>query len=92
MNRDDTTTLRSIIVFAGTWTLYQVLRAANCDARILAAAGAIIPVTFPIVGEPSIAIGMGTHAPNSMRWGIVTEEEVAPLTEPAEAASKRACA
>lgn len=75
MNRTDVKTLTSIIVFAGTKTIYSVLAAANSYSRIIVGAGAIVPVMFPINGMPSVAIGMGEFAPNAMRWGIVTEEE-----------------
>ena len=79
INRTDAAVLNTIFVFAGTKTIYRVLAAVNCHARIIAASGTVIPVVFPVVGKPSLGIGMGPFAPNCLRWGNVTEEEVKQL-------------
>mgnify|MGYP000282776735 CR=1 FL=1 len=81
LNRTDASVLNTIFVFSGTETIYRVLAAANCHARLLAGSGTVIPVVFPVVGKPSMGIGMGPFAPNFLRWGNITEEEAAAVSK-----------
>lgn len=75
INRTDSKTITSIIVFAGMKTILQVLKASGCFSRITCAAGGIIPVMVPISGNMSVALGMGPYAHSALRWGSVTKDE-----------------
>jgi len=87
VNRTDASILNTFVVFASTETIYKVMQSAGCTARLLCAAGAIVPTVFPVVGKPSIGIGLGPNANGCMRWGNVTEEEFVSASQPP--ASKR---
>lgn len=75
LNRTNPDVLKTIIVFASTKTIYQVLRQAQMLGRITCAAGGIIPVMFPTHGQPSLCVGMGPWAHGALRWGFVTNQE-----------------
>ncbi len=87
LNRKDAGILNTFVVFASTETIYKVMNSAGCTARLLCAAGAIVPTVFPVVGKPSVGIGLGPNANGCMRWGNVTEEEFVSASQPP--ASKR---
>ena len=75
LNRSNPDLLKTVIVFASTKTIYQVLRQAQMLGRITCAAGGIIPIMFPTHGQPSICVGMGPWAHGALRWGLVTNQE-----------------
>lgn len=75
-NEENKHAVRRIVYVCGTAAIYQILGSFCAFVpRLRMAAGAILQIAFPFVGEPSVSIGMGSSAWKALHWGTVTEEE-----------------
>ena len=78
LNRTDTDTVTTVLLFCSLETMYRILRKCNLItrvARICMPSGGFFEINIPIGAPASFTIAAGPYASNALHWGTVNQAE-----------------
>jgi hypothetical protein len=85
LNRTDTKTLTTQILFCSNESLGRIVRGCNLvtpDARLYVPSGGIVMFNIPIQAQAGMAVACGPFSHHGLHWGSVTAEEYQAIHRP----------